>query len=127
MKTKRNYLRDKCDSLIQKINRASCGRCLVCGGYNDVGHHYFPKSVSSYLRYDLRNIIPLCGKCHCRIHMSDDPTINNTIVRKKGHEWLESLEADKRRTIKTNKAYYEMNFETLTKILEDITNGLFDR
>jgi hypothetical protein len=107
---KKKKLRNKADRLYQEAGRimyADKG-CLICGGEYSCMHHYFPKSTSSALRYNIKNGIPICHKCHCRIHQSDDPTINNLIVKIKGQEWLTELELIKKTTsVKTSLEYYE--------------------
>jgi len=116
---KRKRLRNKADKIYQEIGRklyADKG-CLVCPGEYSCLHHYFPKSTCSALRYNIKNGIPICVKCHCRIHSSDDPTINNKIIRSKGMDWLEELEAIKRNTfVKTSLEYYQSIIDNLSKI-----------
>jgi 5-methylcytosine-specific restriction endonuclease McrA len=109
-------LRRKADQLWQQIN-ALTKRCLICGQPNQVGHHFIPKSCSSYLRYSLKNMIPLCSSCHFRLHFSGDPIYERTIEQKKGKEWADELERDKHEYCKTNRFYYEEQIERLTQIL----------
>lgn len=105
---KKAKLQRKADKLYQEIGRKLNNKCLICSGEYSCLHHYFPKSTCSALRYNLDNGIPICSKCHCRIHSSDDPTINNRIRDIKGEEWLRELEDIKKNTfVKTNIKYYE--------------------
>ena len=57
------YWRDKADA---EITRLHSGRaCVVCGTcLHTCGHHLIPRSRSSYLRHDLRNIFVLCPSHH---------------------------------------------------------------
>jgi 5-methylcytosine-specific restriction endonuclease McrA len=115
---KKKRLRNQADKLLQEICRALYKKCLVCGGAYSCGHHFFPKSTCAALRYNLNNIIPVCVKCHCRIHSSDDPTINARIIKIKGWEWLEDLEAIKRNTFtQDSQEYYKKVIENLSKVI----------
>jgi len=114
---KRTKLQKKCDKKYQEIGRMLYSECLICGGEYSCLHHYYPKSTCAALRYNLKNGIPICVKCHCRLHSSDDPTINNAILRKMGFIWLDELETIKRNTfIKTSLTYYEAVLENLNRI-----------
>lgn len=86
-----------CDRMMQDIQRKRIPNCEVCGKKNEVGHHYHTKSMSSYLRYDWRNLIPLCHGCHFKHHKMSDPAIHNTVNYKRGQDWVTSLEGDRRK------------------------------
>ena len=38
-------------------------------------HHHVPKSRSSFLRYDGKNLVPLCGGDHFK-HHNGDPSVS---------------------------------------------------
>lgn len=99
---KKSRLKKKLDRLIQD----KCGdiyrTCLVCGQPADCMHHYIRKSQSLFLRYDLRNLIPICSRCHTLHHKSGDPRIHQEVIRKKGHEWADELEVDRRNHFNDN-------------------------
>ncbi len=99
-------LRKKADRLMQEWGREKYIECLVCGEPVSCLHHYFPKSISSALRYDEDNLIPVCNSCHFR-HHNGDPRIHNAINRILGDKWLKGIEKKKHLIIKTNKGYYE--------------------
>ena len=114
---KKKRLRNKCDKKYQEIGRMMYEDkgCLICGGTYSCLHHFYPKSTASALRYNIKNGIPICVKCHCRVHSSDDPTINLQIVEIRGKEWLRGLQSVKRNDfVKTSLKYYE----TVQKNLE---------
>ncbi len=116
---KKKRLRNKCDRLYQEIGRMMYEDkgCLICGGEYSCLHHMFPKSTCSALRYNIHNGIPICQKCHCRVHSSDDPTINIQIVQIRGKEWLEGLQSVKRNDfVKTSIKYYENVLKNLELI-----------
>lgn len=89
-----------CDDLMQDINRTLYDKCLVCGGKNEVGHHFITKSLSSYLRYEFYNLIPLCHACHFRHHIRDDPFVSQKIVSIMGGYWLYRIEANRRKPVR---------------------------
>jgi len=97
----------KADDLMQDVGRKLTNNCMVCGGPNQVGHHYITKSLSSFLRYDFKNLIPLCHGCHFRHHKQNDPHIHSTVNRKKGDEWVDWIESIRRTPQKTGVFYYK--------------------
>lgn len=107
----------KCDDLMQDIHKFMHKNCLVCGGVNEVGHHFITKSLSSYFRYEFKNLIPLCHSCHFKNHIKDDPNIPATIIRKMGQEWYDWIEANRRNPIKTGVFYYQQIHSHFTNIL----------
>ena len=111
-------LRDDADKLLQEkfcsVNRS----CLVCGNSNGVvGHHYIFKSQSNYLRFDMDNLVPLCPVCHTKLHLSGDPDIVATILKKKGMAWHDELQSKRRTLCKFNKQY-------LSGIIEELNGKL---
>jgi len=72
-------LKIEADKLLQMVYRSRLSHCAICMRPKDTMHHYVPKSVSSNLRYDERNLVPICTKCHCRIHSSPDPEPGNSL------------------------------------------------
>jgi hypothetical protein len=87
-------LKKKADKALQEWGARNYHACLVCGGEYNCLHHYYPKSVSSTLRYDKDNLIPICIGCHFR-HHHGTPEIQNQINKIKGSQWLENLEKKK--------------------------------
>ena len=94
---KKTRLKKKLDREIQLKYVPLNPNCLVCGGQTSCMHHYIFKSQSNYLRYDERNLVPLCLHCHTLLHKCGDPRINQQIVRIKGHEWADELQRDRRK------------------------------
>lgn len=101
------YLRNKCDRLLQELVRLVYKKCEICGGELSCGHHFIPKSVSSFLRYYWPNIIPICVKCHIGIELRKAHLITAKIVLGRGAEWLKDLEQKSRLYVKTDRFYYE--------------------
>ena len=98
-KDKRIQLKRDLDKLIQEIYVRKYPRCLVCPNKTSEMHHFIPKSRSLFLRWDERNLIPLCKKCHCSHHFGD-VTIHATILKKKGWEWYDSINKDRHKIMK---------------------------
>lgn len=106
--SKKQRLKRELDRLIQQITKRTYTECLVCSNKNICGHHYVQKKQSLYLRFDMRNIVPLCLSCHSRHHVSGDPYIHQTILLRKGFEWADELNRDRRIIFK----------DTLSNLLE---------
>jgi 5-methylcytosine-specific restriction endonuclease McrA len=102
------YLRSKADNLLQKLIRQLYSKCEVCGQPISCGHHYWQKSSSSGLRYNLKNIIPICQSCHFKLH-NGDPSIQAKIIFIRGKKWYFDLLKEKEitRYTKTDRLYYE--------------------
>jgi len=113
---KRNPLttwRLKCDRKMQEIGQNNNPRCLLCANPVQIMHHFFPKSVSSFLRYNWDNLIPLCNGCHMRLHQSGDPRYEQRIIAAKGENWYENLEIHARDYQKVNVGYYKEVYQNL--------------
>lgn len=107
MKHSRNWRQKKADALLQEWVKRNNPKCLLCGNPTQVAHHFFPKSVSNRLRYELANCVPLCNGCHNRLHQSGDPSYEQRIIEIKGKKWYQRLLKLKRELVKTNVAYYQ--------------------
>ena|SRR3990167_1499166 len=107
MKTAKQKLQKETDRLLQETVRKLNPHCIVCGKPEQVGHHHHPKSVSNRLRYELKNIVPLCHGCHMRHHQAHDPTIQEKYTERMGGEkWKEELQAMRKEPVKVDKIYY---------------------
>lgn len=102
-----SQLRRKCDKLLQENGRKKYKKCEICDKPMSCLHHFFPKSVSSRLRYEEDNLVPICSGCHLRHHSAGDPTIHAKIIDYRGQGWFDELNELKREFVKCNKGYYE--------------------
>jgi len=96
-KSVRRILIETADRAIQDWYRSNYKNapCEVCKKVPfDVMHHYYPKSQSSFLRFDFRNLIFLCRGCHTKHHLAGNPTIHNIINEKRGEMWRKELESE---------------------------------
>ncbi len=87
---------------LQDYYRRKKLKCFVCQSKADVMHHFIPQSQSAFLRYDERNLIPLCNSCHFRHHCTSDPTIHGIIQIKKGEMWFLEINTLKKRYLDVN-------------------------
>jgi len=101
------------DKLLQEKYVQLNTKCLVCGDQTSEMHHYIPKSQSNNLRYDPLNLVPLCKRCHCRHHLSGDPSIVAEIIRKNGLTWDEDLQRRRHIICKLNKEKLQEIVKTL--------------
>jgi cytochrome c553 len=111
-------LRNKADALLQEYIRKHNDSCFICAGELSCGHHYFPKSMSAVLRYNLDNIIPICVKCHFR-HHNGDPTIHAAVLKYKGQKWNDRLNELRKADHKESKSYY---LEVIAGLTERLKN-----
>ena len=104
----------KMDRQMQLENVPLNPQCLVCGSQTAEMHHYVQKTMSAYLRYEKRNLVPLCKNCHTRHHLSGDPTIVATIARKKGKTWQKWIQDHRYILVKKDKFYLQELEKKLT-------------
>ena len=104
----------KADKALQDRTRSIYKYCYLCGASPIVGHHFIRKANSTNLRYDIKNIIPLCNNCHCAIHGSNESLYKAEIGIRKGKAWLEYLKKNKlNKDLRTNNKFYEEAIERL--------------
>jgi len=107
-KTKKiSYWANKADKLLQEIGREMYqdDGCLVCSGEYSCLHHYILKSHSTLLRYDWKNLIPICAKCHNNHHQYKNSTIHAQIDVIKGIDWVKEILALKNKELGINTGY----------------------
>lgn len=105
------------DKLLQMAQVPQFPNCIVCGGTTNCMHHVVYKSQSNALRYNPINLVPLCSKCHTRLHFSGDPAILGTIIKVKGVEWFDELQSLRHETVKETKERLENIIEELSVIV----------
>ena len=110
------YTQKKCDALLSPIIIKLYPRCLLCSGETQVAHHHCHKSKSLTLRYDFKNLIPLCRTCHLKLHWNESYWAS-IIVKMKGVKWVSYLEKKKQETLRYPN--YENIYKKLQKKLCD--------
>lgn len=108
-------LRRKADRLMQEHYRKVYNVCEVCGNPMICMHHFFTKGSSAYLRYDDRNLIPICNSCHFKHHNTSNPTIHMTVIEKRGMDWYKELRRDSSKIQKVGVGYYKSIIERYEK------------
>jgi len=122
---KATTVRNKADNLLTPIVRAQNPYCLLMGSQNcakvtQVAHHHVHKSKSSRLRYDLENLIPLCGACHVMLH-NDESFWGAKVAQIKGDAWFRYIEKAKHELVKTDVHFYIEAHTRLQKILAELS------
>lgn len=117
-------VRNKCDNLLTPIIKEKYPNCLLrgaqsCAGVTQVAHHHVHKSSSSHLRYDIENLIPLCGACHVMLH-NDESYWGAKVAQIKGTEWFDYISAEKHISVKTDVHFYISNHERLQTLLRSL-------
>lgn len=75
---------DKLDRLYPQLGHNK--RCACCGASAEHIHHIIPRA-NKLLRWDVNNLLPLCSKCHQRIHEHKQ----QLILSPKRREYLEYM------------------------------------
>ena len=116
-------LRDKADSLLTPLCKKYSPNCECCNQPTQVGHHWIEKSRSSFLRYDMRNLVALCNSCHAKIHNRFGNSIvggldvAEIIINKRGRAWKEQLDKEHTTHQPVNKTFYIENYNRLSALL----------
>lgn len=116
-------LRDQCDSKLTPIIKKQSPACESCGAHAEVAHHWIEKSRSNFLRYDLRNLIPLCHSCHAKIHnrfgnsVVGGLDVAEIIIAKRGRAWKEDMDREHTTYVKVDRLFYMSNLERLSSML----------
>lgn len=111
-------LKKKLDRLYQEWGRREYLFCFLCGAGMSCLHHIVYKSQSLKLRWDKKNGLPICMKCHCRVHTQqkiiDDWKIEDTMSNRFGDDW--------KRYIKENeRVIYKPGIKELEDLLKELT------
>ena len=66
--------------------------CELCGEPFTVSHHFIPKSKSIALRYDEKNLILLCKRCHFCIHRTTHKYTQGALIgHLRGLKWIDYI------------------------------------
>lgn len=121
-KSETSKLQAKADKLLTPIIKKLHPKCEACGSDTEVAHHFIEKSRSSNLRYDMRNLIPLCHSCHAKIHnrfgnsIMGSLDVADVIRKKRGEDWYNQIRVDGQKIVKVNKEWYENKLQELNSI-----------
>jgi hypothetical protein len=112
---KLSFYRNKADKAFQKWFCAKHPKSEISGQPTQVGHHFFPKSTASALRYCEDNMVALVQGEHFR-HHNGDPRIHAQILRQRGEEWYKELLKEKNKIIKPSIKYYKSIIKTYENV-----------
>lgn len=118
-------IQEDADEILQKLVVKKYPKCECCGQPVSCGHHFIEKSKSNILRYDLKNIIPVCHGCHTKFHNKfgfsylSYQIIADTIKRR-GKKWHDYIEQTRHRTIKNDHIYIKAQYDALKKELDSL-------
>jgi hypothetical protein len=100
-------LQRKADIALQEFYRQTETKCEGCGARAELRHHFILKSHSNRLRYEEKNLIPLCKSCHSKIHcFGQGQMIEAKIALGRGEEWIKELQKLSKEHITFLKADY---------------------
>ena len=92
-------------------------KCEVCGAKASDPHHVFPRGSYPNLKYEIRNGVPLCRKCHGRLHWRQDPRIMKAIIEWRGDEWWDWLNARAKNTFEVTPEFLLKKKVELEKVI----------
>jgi len=101
------YYRKKADKLFQQWFISKNSQCELCLNVATCGHHFVTKAASSALRYEEKNMIPVCTGCHLGFHSSRASDFIGRIVLLRGAKWFQYLQLSKYKISKINIGYYK--------------------
>lgn len=118
-------LRQEADTLFSKACFKHWGnKCPICGREATATHHFIPKSISSALRYEVLNGVPLDYICHIvEIHTRGNPLALEGIIKARGQAWYDRLKELKRegegKTGLNTVSYYKRIIEGFKEYLNE--------
>ena len=104
---------NKCVKRASDIKLQQEPNCVFCGHEASTCHHFIHQSRSNFLRCDLRNLIPVCSRCHFRLHNGYEQLMTGQLIKKYGQEWFDGLEADSHIQIRSNLGHWNSILEEL--------------
>jgi hypothetical protein len=116
---KPSTIRNKCDHLLTPIIKKMHPSCLLCGSDTQVAHHHVHKSKSTRLRYEIDNLIPLCGSCHVKLHQNESYW-GSKVTEIRGLDWFQRIDRMGREIVKADVHYYLAHLERLTKLHDSL-------
>jgi|TARA_R100000093_G_scaffold10184_2_gene6661 hypothetical protein len=126
---KKKRIANKAKALWQELvvkSKPICeGQGIGCTGKSTCGHHFIYKSVSNHLRFDLRNGIGLCQKCHYALHNTGRQGIVYLhIIGGRTKEWKAYIDKNSGVIVSTTLAWHEEKLEALKAQLNPLKNTI---
>jgi hypothetical protein len=117
-------VRNKADLLLTPIIKLLYPNCLLrgaerCAGVTQVAHHHVHKSSSSALRYEIMNLVPLCGACHALLH-ANESYWGSRVTQLRGLDWFNELQEKRKESVKTDVHFYLAHYARLKAYLSEL-------
>ena len=112
-RTHLSKLKQQCVDIATENKLAVNPKCEFCGEKATTCHHVIRQSRSNYLRTCPANLIPICARCHMRLHSGYEALMTATLIEKYGLLWIQQLRADSVKTIKDNVSYWQAKLAEL--------------
>ena len=114
--------RNKADALLTPLVKLIHPLCLLCNNSTEVAHHHVHKSKSTRLRYDLRNLIPLCNRCHVVLHHDESYWGSKVSQMKCAQDpnWFNYIEQGKREQVRADVHYYLFHYNSLKTMKDEL-------
>jgi 5-methylcytosine-specific restriction endonuclease McrA len=79
--------------LSHKVRDEAGGICFMCGGIATQVHHYWTKKAHGKVRFDERNLLPMCWNCHInKVHRSlEIEDLRRKLIKKIGQKGFDDL------------------------------------
>ena len=106
-KSKKQKLKEECIKIASDKKLEEHPKCMFCNLPAICCHHFVRQSRSNYLRCEPKNLIPICKKCHFKLHNGYEAMMTLELVKIFGNKWAEDLMRDSRKTIKDDIPYWE--------------------
>ena len=99
-----------CQDYYRKVwENKPCEGCL--SRKMELVHHFILKSHSNRLRFEEKNLIPMCRFCHSKVHGFHGEFIKAQIILKRGKKWVQEL-------WKLEREHFNLNITKLRSIIE---------
>jgi len=102
----------ECDKLLTPFIIKKFPNCMLCGSPTQVAHHHIHRSKSLRVRYEIQNLLPLCGSCHYKLHQNESYWASK-IIQIRGLRWFARLEKLKNEVVKWGKEDYKRIYRKL--------------
>ena len=103
--------------LVLEHNPYCEGKGSGCLGKSTVGHHFIFQSASNHLRFDVKNGIGLCYKCHYALHNTGrGGIVYGNIVWGRDNKWANYIKENNQKTVSTTLKWHEEQHKKLKLI-----------
>jgi len=113
-KTNKQKLKDECIKIATNSRLEEHPNCMFCNQPAYTCHHFIHQSRSNYLKCDKRNLIPICKKCHYRLHQGGcEQIMTLQLTNILGEDWKNEMLLDSRKSMNDSVFYWKNMKESL--------------